>query len=509
MQNDYNRTAQRPVLVLASTGFIIRNLLLGTFAEIVAASSPLIVAVPNAEDIKLRAIVKDIQVQLAPFLFDPPCRARSRLEQMKRWQTYIYRFKQGERPTASIDIQTRLFESRHSASGKAGIQSLIMLGRTLKQAGLIGLVEDQYLRSVARWPITRRWKQVLERWKPATVVSTMLTHSTLHESSNDLPAVIAANALGIPCGTLVQSWDNLTSKTAVMPPWLDRYWTWSETMTEDLLSLNSRVAPERVRVVGSPQFDFHNSPGLAQPRELYLGNLGLDPRRPYVLIGTGTKTWLPNEPLTVVRLVEELRLKLPKCQALIRLHPKDDGRRWSEYRERLVLSGAVIQETAPPVHMDLGGFVPPKEFYYDQINCITHAAAVINTASTLTIDAAILDRPTICIAYDEMIDLRFPEGRARAFSESSHYASLVATQGVTLVHSRNEAIQAIEVYLANPDLHSVGRRKIVIKVTGNVDGGAGERLASEVLMLAHMSGISSSEKPKKEMSRIIRGNVAE
>jgi hypothetical protein len=134
--------------------------------------------------------------------------------------------------------------------------------------------------------------------------------------------------------------------------------------------------------------------------------------------------------------------------------------------------------------MDEGGFVPPKEFFRDQVNCLHHAAVVLNTASTLTVDASILDRPVICFGYDAVPDAKFPEGRALAYSRSAHYTPLVATGGVRVVRSLQDCLQTIAAYLEDPALDRAGRQEIVAKVMGRCDGGAGERLAADVLAMA-------------------------
>ena len=110
--------------------------------------------------------------------------------------------------------------------------------------------------------------------------------------------------------------------------------------------------------------------------------------------------------------------------------------------------------------------------------------SLLNTSSTLTVDAAILDRPVICFAYDTVPDEKFAEGRALAYTHSSHFAPLVATGGVKVVHSLEECMQSIGAYLVDPSLDRAGRREIVKKVLGVADGGAGERLAAEVLVMA-------------------------
>jgi hypothetical protein len=471
-----------PIFLLARTGFIIRNLLLGSFADSITKHHPLIVAVPNPEDSRLRNLIQGKPIKLISFPTEPP-RNPSRFEKLRMWQTYMYRFRQAEKSTKSLEIQTRLFESTHTFMGHAANQSLIALGHALKGLRLMGFIEDRYLEAVSRWPITAQWEQILEEYKPAAVVSTMLTHSLMYTVSPDLPPVLAAHRKHIPVGTLVQSWDNLSSKTSVLPNWLDRYWSWSQNMTEELLALNKRIVSSSVKIVGSPQFDFHLKKEIIEPRETYLQKLKLDPARPYILVGTGTATWFPQEQEHTLKLTGMMREAFPKHQILIRLHPKDNLLRWAQHRQRMERQGAVFQETAPPLHMDQGGFVPPAEFYKDQINAIYHSAVVLNTASTLTVDAAIVDRPVICVAFDLAPDTKFPEGRCLAYSQSTHYGKLVRTGGVAAVHSEKEFIQVLKEYLENPAKDREKRLQLAQTVTMN-PGSAGILLAQDVQQIA-------------------------
>ncbi len=481
---DANRSSPQPVLLLAESGLIIRNLLLGTFAEAVMQHRPLLVAVQDPRQAGLLALVDGKPLDFLPFWSEPDPGRRSRLEKLASWQTYIHWFRQAHKSWEDIETEHRLFGWRHSAVGWAGLRLLTGAGRVLRSTGTLGLVESRYLESVAGWPATRQWEEALGRLRPAAVVSTVLTLATKNRASRDLPAVVAAHRLGIPCGTLVQSWDNLTNKAAVMPPWLDRYWTWSQVMSDELLRLYPEIRADRVRVVGSPQFDFHMRADLIEPRPQYFERSGWDANRPLALIGAGTEIRLPQEPSTVVDLIGALRARLPQLQVVIRLHPKDTGERWSRFRGELDTAGVVLQHTAPAIAMGRGGFVPPAEFYREQINALANAAVVLNMSSTLTVDAALLDRPVICLAYDVAPDPRVPEGRAWVYAHSPHYAPLAATGGVKVVRSAAECVQAVEAYLADPGLDREGRRQIAAMVAGPADGGAGERLARETLELA-------------------------
>lgn len=175
---------------------------------------------------------------------------------------------------------------------------------------------------------------------------------------------------------------------------------------------------------------------------------------------------------------------MPGLQVLLRLHPKDHGSRWiNERGAALKDEGIIIQFTSPNKHMDEGGFIPPKDFYKNQVNTIYHSEMVLNSSSTITVDAAILDKPIICFGYDIDFDPKFPKGRALAYTQSNHYQSLVQTGGVDVVKSEQACIEAIKRYLADPLLDKEGRKKIVETVTVVPDGKAGIRLSDEIIKL--------------------------
>ena len=476
--------SKRPILLLAKYGLVIRNLLLGTFADMVLRERPLIVAVTDPSNTKLKEVIGGRPITLVPFYELPPNGTLSRVEQLTNWHTYMYRFKQAEKGTSSLELQTRQWESGHTWLGRSFIGGMVGVGHALVNLQLMGAAEEMYLRSIGRWTLTEQWYRLLETSLPGAMVSTMLTHAHIYHPSIDLPPVLAARRLKIPAGTLVQSWDNLTSKTAVLPSWLDRYWTWSDFMSRELREMNPRVPEESIACVGSPQFDFHRRPEIVKSRAEYLPTLGLDPERPYVLIGTGTQRWSPDEPEKTVRIIDLLRQRLPELQTLVRLHPKDHPSRWKRVWDKLQELGSVIQVTAPETHMDQGGFVPPADFYQEQVNSISHAAVVINMASTLTVDSAILDRPVISIAYDVEPSPKYPEGRAWLFNNSTHFKTLVDTGGVRVVRSEEHLIDAVADYLKHPEIDRNGREAIAEIVAGPLDGRAGERLAEQVLSIA-------------------------
>lgn len=476
---------ERPsVLVLAKTGYIIRDILLGTFTDELLSHLDLIVAVPDPNDESLRKLAAGKPISYIPFF-------RESLPQTKREQYlgathWLYRFKQIERDNPSLEIVTRLYEPSLSGKREYLVRGATLAGKVVDRLGLMGVAEQFFLEAIARREITRQWTDVLAQLNPAAIVSTALTlPEGFFGVSADLPVLLAAHRVGIPSGSLIQSWDNLSSKTYILPPWLDRFWTWSETMSEELFFYNPRICREKVRIVGSPHFDFHRIPTLQIPRQEFVPTLGMNPNHPYVVIGTGTRKLLPDEPKTVTSLVRRLRGSYPQLQILLRVHPKDVASRWSGHFDELRKLGAVIQKPIPDKPMDSGGFTTPQQFFCEQINTLRHAAVVINTASSLTVDAAILDTPVISLGYDLTgSDTTFPEGRSWFYNRSAHFGPLVETGGVWVVDSEEVCVAAVESYLLNRDLHQEQRCQIAHKVGGPLDGEAGTRLAHEVVCLA-------------------------
>ncbi|MEO1369498.1 MAG: hypothetical protein AAFX50_20150, partial [Acidobacteriota bacterium] len=203
----------RPVLLLAETGLIIRNLLLGTFGRAVAEERPLLVAVSRPGDPRLLAVVADLgDVELIEFPRRPRFLPESQVGRMLAWESYIPRFITTGKSDRTLDYTRRLADAGHSKVGGLYVDAIYGLGHAVRRAGLLPRFEAAYRRSISRYPITRRWKALLEAHQPAAVVSTALSLAKLNSHSHDLPVVQAALDLDIPCGTLIQSWDNLTSK---------------------------------------------------------------------------------------------------------------------------------------------------------------------------------------------------------------------------------------------------------------------------------------------------------
>jgi CDP-glycerol glycerophosphotransferase (TagB/SpsB family) len=126
---------------------------------------------------------------------------------------------------------------------------------------------------------------------------------------------------------------------------------------------------------------------------------------------------------------------------------------------------------------------------------IRHSDVIVNVASTMTIDAATLDKPVVCVAF-EKDDTGSHTDHLRAIFYHSHYRKLVDTKAFRLVFSEGELAGAINAYLEDPTLDASGREQLRRELCYRLDGQSAQRAALMVLREAGASVPAASEDEK-------------
>lgn len=473
--------ANQKILILAETGFIIRNLILGTFPRELDPNIKIIAAVPNPEDPHLRKIVHQ-DIELIKFHMPPVLDVNklSRFRRIFNLPHIMYRLEQGYKNSESMKIASKIYDTLDASWYTISVKLLVFLGGLLFKLKLISFIEHIFFWTMSKKPTYQDWLRSLKRHEPDMVVSTTLTLVDLYTASADIPVVLAANQLGIKCGTIVQSWDNLFTKPSVIPKTLTRYWLWSGNMQSQFKKYYPDISQGRLVTIGGLQFDFHNSKNFIIEKNKFFESMNLDPKRPYVVFTTATRRNLPYEDISVVSVIEEILKNNENMQIVIRLHPKDYGARWKKHTDYFKKNKIILQFSSLEISMDAGGVSPPEEFYKVQINTLYYSIAIINTGSTTMVDASILNKPIIYMLWDDKTDGLFPQGRVITFAGSSHLKAIIETGGTSLAKNKKECVEFINMYLENPDTLSEKRKKIVELVTGRADGNAGRRLARDI-----------------------------
>jgi hypothetical protein len=347
----------------------------------------------------------------------------------------------------------------------AGRRAARLLGRDRTQEILAGVETTLFPE--------RRYDEMLARHRPD-----LLCVVRVIGSSPDYAVLKAAKRHRIPSVLIVSSWDNLTGK-GVYPTKVDRMVVWNAVMVEEAVQLQG-MRPEQVYAAGAPQFDHYADRSNLPDRATFCQALGGDAGKALVTYCLSNARMCPDEFDNLEQLWKAVRagsLHRP-AQVLARVHPMA-GALGEAFPQRL--------EGLPDLLVDRPGRATD---YADRdvsradmrhlAATMLHSDVIINSASTVTIDAAAFDTSVVCALWDGYRTL--PDDRSvRRLHIYTHYRKLMAMGGARVAYSLDELVAHINAYLEDPALDRQGRARIVERMCGPLDGKSGERVARYVL----------------------------
>ncbi len=312
-------------------------------------------------------------------------------------------------------------------------------------------------------------RQVLKKYSPSLIFYTNLY------ASNPCIELAAQKAL-IRTVCLIHSWDNPTTK-GPFPVTPDKLIVWNRILRDEVVSFHHYPA-ENIFLSGIPQFDLYLDTANFLPKEEFFRKLGLSPDKKLLTYTTGSTIMFPFEDEIVeilVKAVQERAFREP-VQLLIRPHPKDSLELYSRFED---VPGVVIQRPGRPSQA-ADKWNPTNEDMYALAELMKYSDVVINIASTITLDAAAFDTPVVNVSFDGYQRLPFWKSSRRIYTYE-HYRNIVKTGGVRIAETREELVEHINSYLANPALDAAGREKIREEQFWKFDGQSGRRIAEYVL----------------------------
>lgn len=375
---------------------------------------------------------------------------------------------------SSYPIYRRWFERDWTPSQRARAVAIEMLGAVAQQKAVLERVqraaERRYRQAHDLTPV----REQLTRIAPSMVWSTFCV------TPLEYPYYLAARDLGIPVVTSILSFDNLTSRSAI-PPY-DHYFVWHEGMREQVLRLYPDTPRDHVSVTGTPQFDFHRDPAYRRTRADTLQSLGVPAGARYVLYAASFVGLAPDEPV-LVRQLAELMQRVPALRTLwlvVRIHPLETRERWRPVTD--VFPNVVVQTAwSTPPDPDGWTLATPDD-QARLVSALAHAEMCVNVASTMTLDAALLDRPVIGIDFSTEPDAP----RAIMYEEYGveHYRPLVERGGLRVAKSWHDLASLMESAVTDPGRDRMQRAQMVEYECGRADGCAADRLTAALLRAA-------------------------
>jgi CDP-glycerol glycerophosphotransferase (TagB/SpsB family) len=315
--------------------------------------------------------------------------------------------------------------------------------------------------------------EIYDRYRPDMVVFTRLFGTNLH-------VIKEAKKRRVSVHCLVESWDNFICKgpLSVVP---DSMAVWSQEMVDEAYDLHG-FPRASVEVVGVPQFDLYKSKSSFLDRQEFFETNGLDPQKGLVTYAASTEGFIPNEPEIFETVYQSLQRQrfATEVQLMLRLHPITSPALREEYYRRFSNRPNLTIQRPGRTSALHDGWDPSWADMVNLASTIHYSNVIVNIASTMAIDAAVLDRPVIAVAFGRGTQ----QGRSIYFDDifgNSHYRKLVETKGLRLVYSAEELSGAVSSYLEDPSIDGAGRSQLRERLCFRLDGQSGRRAASGVL----------------------------
>ncbi len=306
-------------------------------------------------------------------------------------------------------------------------------------------------------------------------------------SAEDIRLLLTAKRRGVRTVTTAKSWDVLTTKafTRVIA---DKMLVYNEINRNEAITIGD-YKPSQVVVTGFPQFDVYTNQEVFTSRKDFCEKMGLDPAKRIILYGIPGDWKSPDTHAILAELNKRIESGafVKPLQILARLHPKyRDTSEGMEARNIIFDRPGTYFADSTEFSIDAGARGPTNKWTFrnDDIihlaNSLYHADLIINVDSTLTLDAAALNKPSILIGYDG--DRKLSYHRSIAFIyERNHYKHVLATGGAIVAYSHDELVIEINKVLIDSTYNRDGLERLRKELLFATDGHAGERMGQAVL----------------------------
>lgn len=286
-----------------------------------------------------------------------------------------------------------------------------------------------------------------------------------------------AKKLGIPTLAYIPSWDNITTKNRMVYKY-DGYIVWNEHIKDELHEFYPHTEDCPVYVVGAPQFDVFYQDRFYQSKEDFCLGQNLDPKLPIIVYAIGSPNFLQEHHGAVNLAQRVMEGELGKVQMLVRPHPIHDKAEMKELFDPY--KPAVQLQKYSQAREELAKRTQDEKQIIEWVNTFRHADVVVNLSSTVTVDAAIFDKPVVNLDFDPQPGQAHQQLIKDVNHKWNHFKPIAESGGVWLVNDFDELENAVRTYLREPDLHQENRRWVVEYVCRFLDGRCGERMADAI-----------------------------
>ena len=295
-----------------------------------------------------------------------------------------------------------------------------------------------------------------------------------HQRALKSPTVFAAaRDMGIKTVTVIYSWDNIPKARLALKA--DLYLVWSTYMKKELTLFYPEIPSEKIKITGTPQFEFYKNPEFVIEREEFFERFGLDKKKKSICFSGDDEKTSPHDP----NYLNDLACQIIEagmennCQVILRRCPVDISGRYdwvmAKFPELIIAMPPLwnyntkIWSAVYPTYEDVSVLVSLA--YYTDV--------VVNVGSTMAFDFGMFDKPCIFINYDTIIDKKWS---VKTIYNFQHFKSLPEKNAVYWFNSQNEIVSVLKNALYDPNTTIKKWIDIVVENLGS----ASEKIKNEL-----------------------------
>ncbi|PIQ91705.1 MAG: hypothetical protein COV70_02230 [Parcubacteria group bacterium CG11_big_fil_rev_8_21_14_0_20_39_22] len=320
----------------------------------------------------------------------------------------------------------------------------------------------------------RTYKQFFDKYNPSLV---FLAHLF---DDPEIHLLREAKRRKIISVGFVNSWDKVTSRSILrlLP---DKIIVFNKIVKQEVFEY-ADMKKKDIFVSGIPQYDLFFSDRTID-RDSFMGKYGLSANDKLIVYASMGKAFSDSDwdIIDLLTASEKDGLLPSNTKLLVRFQPND-----------FVDEGEIKKR--PSLRYDYPGirFSQKRGVDWDMDesdlnhlrNTLAHMDLLVTYASSISIDAAIFDKPVININFEINKKSSLLKSPTQYYS-SGHYKKALDAGGIKMAKNERDLLESINKYIGDPSLEREGRRRLVKEQCEFTDGRSGERIGNFVLDLLY------------------------
>lgn len=323
--------------------------------------------------------------------------------------------------------------------------------------------------------------RIFDRYNPELVVSA----TPGINSRGDMPILAEAQRRRIRTLAIIHSWDNIARRKG--PMWFrpDMLGVWNEFQKNDAITVNFYKEKD-IKLVGPVHYDIYWQEDTFMSRDIFFEKMGLDPNKKLITMIATVPGLVSNSYIVDILLDALKRNKFVfPVQLICRPTPSVDYVNDTKmndlefgkfYNEPGIIIDRQIQYS-PTL-----GWNPDRNQLFHFANLVKYSDVQVNIASTATIEAAILDRPVVNVAFSTIQPEEFKKFIIESVFEN-HFKPILDYGASYIAKDPDDLIEGINRYLLDPCIHRDERKQLKEAIVYKADGKATDRASQTILNL--------------------------